>query len=83
MDTEIVGTIVVDPLDDRILIYDIDPDTLPQNTLNPVDAVINPLTSGPGAGLPAPIIGRRYLIVERICHNSFMGKSSGFSKRYY
>ena len=66
MDTEIVGTIVVDPLDDRILIYDIDPDTLPQNTLNPVDAVINPLTSGPGAGLPAPIIGRRYLIVESV-----------------
>jgi hypothetical protein len=66
MDTEIVGTIVVDPLDDRILIYDIDPDTLPQNTLAPVDAVINPLTSGPGAGLPAPIPGRRYLIVEGV-----------------
>lgn len=66
MDTEIVGTIVVDPLDDRILIYDIDPDTLPQNTLDPVDAVINPLTSGPGAGLPGPFPGRRYLIVESI-----------------
>lgn len=64
METEIVGTIVVDPLDDRILIYDIDPDTLPQNTLDPVDAVINPLTSGPGAGLPAAAIGTRYLIVE-------------------
>jgi len=66
MDTEIVGTIVVDPLDDRILVYNIDPDTLPQNTLDPVDAVVNPLTSGPGAGLPAPIPGRRYLIVENI-----------------
>jgi hypothetical protein len=66
MDTEIVGTIVVDPLDDRILIYDIDPDTLPQNTLSPVDAVVNPLTSGPGAGLPAPVPGRRYLIVENL-----------------
>lgn len=66
MDTEIVGTIVVDPLDDRLLIYNIDPDTLPQNTLDPVDAVINPLTSGPGAGLPAPIPGRRYLIVENV-----------------
>ena len=66
MDTEIVGTIVVDPLDDRLLIYNIDPDTLPQNTQDPVDAVINPLTSGPGAGLPAPIPGRRYLIVENV-----------------
>lgn len=66
METEIVGTIVVDPLDDRILIYNIDPDTLPQNTLDPVDAIINPLTSGPGAGLPTPITGRRYLIVESV-----------------
>jgi hypothetical protein len=66
MDTEIVGTIVIDPLDDRLLLYNIDIDTLPQNTLDPVDAVINPLTSGPGAGLPAPIPGRRYLIVENM-----------------
>jgi hypothetical protein len=66
METEIVGTIVVDPLDDRLLIYNIDTDTLPENTLDPVDAVINPLTSGPGAGLPAPIPGRRYLIVENM-----------------
>ncbi len=66
MDTEIVGTIVVDPLDDRLLIYNIDPDTLPQNTLDPVNSVINPLTAGPNVGLPAPIIGRRYLIVESI-----------------
>jgi hypothetical protein len=66
MGTEIVGTIVPDPLDDRFLIYDIDPDTLPQNTLDPVDSVINPLVTGPNAGLPGPINGRRYLIVEDI-----------------
>lgn len=68
MTTEIVGTIVPDPNDDRLLIYSIDPDTLPQNTLAPVDSVINPLVSGPGAGLPAPVNGRRYLIVESIGH---------------
>jgi hypothetical protein len=66
MDTEIVGTIVPDPVDDRLLIYTIDPDTLPQNTLDPVDGVINPLITGPNAGLPGPINGRRYLIVENI-----------------
>jgi hypothetical protein len=66
MDTEIVGTIVLDPVDDRLLIYDIDPDTLPQNTLDPVDSVINPLITGPNSGLPAPVNGRRYLIVENI-----------------
>lgn len=64
MTTEIVGTIVIDPNDDRLLIYNIDPDTLPQNTLSPVDSVVNPLVSGPNAGLPGPVNGRRYLIVE-------------------
>jgi len=66
MTTEIVGTIVPDPVDDRLLIFNIDPDTLPQNTLDPVDSVINPLVTGPNAGLPGPINGRRYLIVEDI-----------------
>lgn len=66
METDIVGTIVPDPIDDRYLIYNIDPDTLPQDTLDPVDSIINPLVTGPNAGLPGPINGRRYLIVEDI-----------------
>ena len=66
MDTEIVGTIVTNPVDDRLLIYSIDTDTLPQNTLDPVDGVINPLATGPNAGLPGPINGKRYLFVEDI-----------------
>lgn len=66
MTTEIVGTIVIDPNDDRLLIYNIDVDTLPQNTLLPVDSVVNPLLTGPNAGLPGPVNGRRYLIVENI-----------------
>lgn len=66
MNTEIVGTIVPDPTDDRLLIYDIDPDTLPQNTLDPVTSVVNPLISGPNAGLPGPVNGMRYLLVEAV-----------------
>jgi hypothetical protein len=58
MTTDIVGTIVPNPNDDRLLIYNIDPDTLPQNTLSPVDGVINPQMTGPNAGLPGPINGR-------------------------
>jgi hypothetical protein len=68
MENEIVGTIVPDPIDDRLLIYNVDQDTLPQNTMNPVDGVINPLVVGPNAGLPGPVNGRRYLIVEDIGH---------------
>lgn len=66
MDDDIVGTIVPNPVDDRFLIYNIDPDTLPQNTMNPVNAIINPQLTGPNAGLPGAINGTRYLIVEDI-----------------
>jgi hypothetical protein len=62
--TEVVGTIAYDPTDDRFLLYSIDTDTIPANTLDPVTAVINPLISGPGAGLPAPVQGQRYLFTE-------------------
>lgn len=66
MEDDIVGTIVPNPVDDRFLIYNIDPDTLPQNTLEPIDAIINPQLTGPNAGLPGPWPGVRYLIVEDI-----------------
>jgi len=66
LENDIVGTIVPDPLDDRFLIFNIDSDTLPQNTLLPVDSVINPQITGPNAGLPGPTPGKRYLIVEDI-----------------
>jgi hypothetical protein len=49
-----------------LALYDIDPDTVPQNTLDPVNAVINPLLSGPGIGLAAATVGQRYLILEDI-----------------
>jgi T4-like virus Myoviridae tail sheath stabiliser len=63
-DSSIIGTIAVNPADDRLLIYNIDPDTAPQNTLAPVDAVINPLTSSPGNGLDPAAVGQRYLLNE-------------------
>lgn len=66
MDTDIVGTISINPTDDRILLFDIDTDTLPQNTLDPVNSIINPQTKGPNHGLPAPANGQRYLLVDDI-----------------
>ena len=60
----IVGTIVIDPNDDRLVIFDPDPDTAPQNTLPAIDAIINPLLSSPGSGLPTPVTGTRYLLTE-------------------
>jgi hypothetical protein len=66
MDSDIVGTIAFNPADDRLLIYEIDIDTLPQNTLSAVDSVINPQLKGPEHGLPAAANGQRYLLVESI-----------------
>jgi hypothetical protein len=66
MDTDIVGTIAFNPTDDRLLSFDIDQDTLPENSLQAVDSIINPRTKGPDNGLPSLANGQRYLIVESI-----------------
>jgi hypothetical protein len=62
--TDVIGTVAFDPTDDRFLLFTIDPDTVPANTLEAVDAVIDPLRSGPGAGLAAAAVGQRYLFTE-------------------
>jgi hypothetical protein len=62
--TNVVGTIAYDPTDDRFLLFSVDSDTVPQNTLDPISAVINPLLSGPGDGLDSALIGQRYLLTE-------------------
>jgi hypothetical protein len=63
---EIVGTVAYNPLDEKKLIFTVDEDTLPQNTLAPVTKVVNPLTAGPGVGLAAAASGQRYLLTESI-----------------
>ena len=62
--TEIVGTVAYHPSDDRFLLFTVDEDTLPGNTLDPVNAVVDPLRKGPGSGLDAASSGQRYLLVE-------------------
>ena len=78
MDTEIVGTIAFNPTDDRLLIFNIDPDTLPQNTLGAVDSVINPSVKAPESGLPNAAAGQRYLIVEDIGSNIPLSATEGW-----
>jgi len=76
----VIGTLQFDSNDTTKLLWQIDPDTLPTNTLSPVDAVIDPMRSYPGdGGLLTPVSGRRYLILGDI------GPSSawpGLSARY-
>jgi hypothetical protein len=62
--TDVIGTVAFDPTDDRFLLFDIDTATVPANTLAPVNAVIDPLASGPGAGLTPSATGQRYLLTD-------------------
>jgi hypothetical protein len=62
--TVVSGTVSYDPTDDRFLLFNVNAGTVPANTLAPVDAVIDPLISGPGAGLAPAAVGQRYLLTE-------------------
>jgi hypothetical protein len=60
----IVGTVAYHPSDDRFLLFTIDEDTIPSNTLSPVNAIVDPQRKGPGYGLPAAEAGQRYLLIN-------------------
>ena len=62
--TEVTGTVAFDPTDDRFLLFTANEGTVPRNTLDPVTAVIDPIASGPGYGLPAATTGQRYLFTQ-------------------
>jgi len=57
-----VGTIATSTLDETILLFSIDSDTIPANTLTSVSKIINPLTFNPGT----PANATRYLITDEI-----------------
>ena len=59
---EIIGTIATTTLDDTILLYNIDSDTIPNNTLTAVKKIINPATFDPGT----PANGDRYLVINDV-----------------
>jgi len=71
-DTVIVGTVAYHPSDDRFLLFTVDTDTIPQNTLDAVSSIVDPQRNGPGAGLAAAAIGQRYLFI-----NNATGSSEG------
>ena len=66
-DTEVSGNISYNPANDYELLFNVDTDTVPTNTLTPVTAIIDPSQSGPGSGgLAAAASGQRYLITQPI-----------------
>jgi len=62
--TDVTGTVAYDPTDDRFLLFTVNAGTVPPNTLSPITAVIDPIASGPGAGLAVAAAGQRYLFTQ-------------------
>lgn len=61
---EIVGTVAYDPAHDTLLLWNPDIDTIPTNTLDPINAIIDPLSSRPNKNLQDLAAGTRYLLVN-------------------
>lgn len=77
---EIVGTITVHPTDPKILLYNVDTDTLPLNTLEPVNAIIDPQRVYPGFnGLPSAAANQRYLLLKDIGNSGDNESASGWT----
>lgn len=63
-ENDIIGNIFQDPERKDVLLFIPDEDTLPANTLPPIDAIIDPTESAPERGLPPATIGQRYLLTS-------------------
>lgn len=73
------GTLQMNPNAPNQLFWQVDPDTIPANTLPPITALINPLKNFPGNGLPAPSIGTSYLIANDIGPSSAWGNITAYT----
>ena len=71
---EVVGTIATTTLDDTILLYSIDSDTIPANTLTAVKKIVNPATFDPGT----PANGDRYLVINDVGDSTASFQSSNW-----
>ena len=69
---EVIGTIATTSLDDTILLYTIDSDTIPSNSLTAVKKIINPATFDPGT----PANGDRYLVINDVGDSTASFQSS-------
>lgn len=75
--SEIIGTVSYHPSDPNVLLFSVDQDTIPSNSLPAINAIIDPSRSAPGInGLPAAAAGQRYLLIGDI--NSAKLEDSSF-----
>jgi hypothetical protein len=64
--SELIGLINYHPLDPTILLFEPIEDTMPSNTLSPVNAIVNPLNVTVDSSLLNPATGTRYLLTDKI-----------------
>jgi hypothetical protein len=65
-DSQIIGTIAVNPMDDSLLIFNPYNNTLPANTMSPINAIIDPQNVNIATYLTSPAQGTRYLLINDI-----------------
>jgi len=63
---EIVGTVAFNPSEPTQLLFNVFPETLPANTLDPVAAIIDPRNVTVDSHILSPVPGTRYLILSDI-----------------
>ena len=64
--TEVVGTVSYHPTDDSMLIFNADIDTYPTNSLDAIDAIIDPRKNTAVTLAQSAVVGTRYLILNAI-----------------
>ena len=62
----VIGTVAYHPSDDSLLIFNVNTDTLPTNTLAPVTAIIDPFSVTVTASISSPAVHTRFLILNPI-----------------
>jgi hypothetical protein len=68
----VIGSVVANPVDPTKLIFNLDADTLPTNTLPAVDRIIDPRLNSPDDSvLPPAVIGQRYLVTEPVSESGY------------
>lgn len=67
----VIGSVVANPVNNTSLIFNLDTDTLPSNTLADLTKIVDPTASSPGNGLAVEELGQRYLITESISASGY------------
>jgi hypothetical protein len=78
--SEIVGTIALHPTDTSLVLYTPFPDTMPANTMPPVDAIINPQNVDVDSTLLNPTTGTRYLLTHAVGYTNDIEVSPAWNR---